>query len=150
MTNKFTLRNPNFESDIRTNFTKQGLMAHLGASLHHIEPGYVAISLPYTNQVGQQHGLFHAGTSASIADSACGYAALSLMPPLSDVLSIEFKINLLAPALGHTLIAHARVIRPGRTITVCQADLIVHHNDNETLCALMQATMIQRQRLPDE
>ncbi len=120
-------------------------MATLGASLHTVAPGEVAIALPFAAGITQQHGFLHAGAVAAVIDSACGYAALTLMPPDAAVLSVEFKVNLLAPAAGHHFVAIGRVRRAGRTITVCEGELrafATGHEVDGTLVALMQGTMM--------
>src|SRR5262245_31586113 len=115
-------KNPDFERAVRDSFARQPMMATIGARLSHVGAGEVHIRLPYRADLTQQHGFLHAGAVATALDSACGYAAFSLMPEGSGVLTIEYKINLLAPARGEELIARGRVIRAGRTITVCQAE----------------------------
>lgn len=143
-----TPRNPDAEAVVRRSFAAQGLMATLGARLTAVEPGLVEIEVPYAAGLSQQHGHFHAGVTTSIVDSACGYAALSLMPAGSEVLSVEFKINLFAPARGDRLVARGRVVRSGRTITVCQGDAYAvaaggDGTPTETHCATMVATMMR-------
>lgn len=128
---------PNFDSRVRASFARQRLMATIGAVLDDVAPGRVALSLPFRDDLTQQHGFLHAGAIAAVADSACGYAALTLMPADAEVLSVEFKVNMLAPAKGE-IVARAEVIRAGRTIMVCRAD--VHSGDK--LIAAMQGTMI--------
>lgn len=140
----FTPSNPDFVHLVRASFAQQGLMQHLGATLAHVEAGDVLIQLPFSAALTQQHGLFHAGAVVSVVDSACGYAALTLMPPGSEVLSVEFKVNLLAPARGVRLLARGRVLRPGRTLTVCQGEAVIVTDGGETMCATMLATMIRR------
>lgn len=112
-------RDPHFEARVRNSFEKQKFMATIGARLARVEPGKVDIELASRDDLVQQHGFLHAGVLASAADSACGYAALSLMPAGTAVLSVEFKINMLAPAAGDRIVARGSVIRAGRTITVC-------------------------------
>src|SRR4029453_11915498 len=107
--------NPAFAEEIRQSFGKQAIMDLIGASLTRIEPGVVEITLPYRADLTQQHGYVHAGIVTTIADTACGYAAYSLMPPESEVLSVEFKVNLLRPAKGELFVARAEVIKPGKT-----------------------------------
>ena len=114
-------------------------MATIGAELISVKPGAIEIRLPADERIHQQSGVAHAGAIAAIADSACGYAALTLMPPDSDVVSIEFKLNLLAPGRG-TLVARAEVVRAGATISVCKCDVFA----GETLVATMLATMMRR------
>jgi uncharacterized protein (TIGR00369 family) len=127
---------------IRDSFERQGLMHHLGARLVELRPGLVEIRVPYRAEITQQHGYFHAGVSGAIADSACGYAAYTLMPEDSSVLTVEYKMNLLAPADGEELIARARVIRSGRTLKICAADIYARKSDAEVHCATMLATIL--------
>jgi uncharacterized protein (TIGR00369 family) len=134
-------RDPNFESRVRASFAKQRLMTSIGAELEAVAPGRVDIRLPFRDDLTQQHGFLHAGTIAAVADSACGYAALSLMPADAGVLSIEFKINMLAPAKG-AIVARGSVIRAGRTIMVCRADVVSLSGADEKLVAAMQGTMM--------
>lgn len=118
------------------------MMHTLGARLAAVRPGEVEIALPFHNALTQQHGYLHAAAVTAIADSACGYAALSLMEPGREVLSVEFKINLVAPAKGEHFVAVGRVLRPGRTLTVCTAEVHAEQDGASTLIAVMQATMI--------
>jgi uncharacterized protein (TIGR00369 family) len=131
--------NPLFAGEISHSFAAQSIMHTIGAELSRVEPGIVEITLPYRGDLTQQHGYLHAGVIATIADSACGYAAYSLMPAGSEVLSVEFKVNLLRPAKGESFLARAAVIKPGRTLSVVRAD--VSSNSGE-LIATMQGTMI--------
>lgn len=108
---------------VRDSFNRQGLMAHLGAEIAGIRAGLVTLSLPFRPELTQQHGYFHAGGSSAIADTAGGYAAYTLFPEGSAVLTVEFKLNLINPARGERLEAVGRVIKPGRTLTVCQLDV---------------------------
>lgn len=134
---------PGFRDRVRADFAKQSFMATLGAELGRVEPGEVEIALPTTERLAQQNGYLHAGVIASIADSACGYAAYTLMPAESDVLSVEFKLHLLAPAVGDRVSARARVVRRGRTLSVCQADVFSLAGADERHVAMMTATMIR-------
>lgn len=143
------VRNEAYESVVRSSFAAQGLMRHLGASLTRVEPGVVEIEVPYRPEVTQQHGFFHAGVTSSIVDSACGYAALTLMPAGSEVLTVEFKVNLIAPARGDRLRARGTVTRSGRTITVCQGEAHGVTGDTEVHCASLMATMM-RVEVPQE
>lgn len=127
---------------IRASFDKQGLMATLGAELTVVEAGRVEISLPVTPAVSQQHGFVHAGAVAAIADSAAGYAALSLMPQGTGVLTTEFKINLLAPAGGDRLVARGRVIKAGQTLTLALTEVFAVRHGEEKLCAMLTATLM--------
>lgn len=120
-------------------------MATIGARLARVAPGEVEIELPFDERLTQQTAFLHAGVLATVLDSACGYAALTMMDPGSEVLSIEFKVNLLAPALGEKLVARAHVVRAGRTITVCRADAFMLRGGGaeEALVATMTGTMYQ-------
>src|ERR1700732_697875 len=110
---------------VQESFARQGLMAHLGARITELRQGFVEIRAAYRPELTQQHGYFHAGVSGAVADSACGYAAYTLMPADCSVLTVEYKINLLAPAHGEELIARARVVRSGKTMKICAADVYV-------------------------
>jgi uncharacterized protein (TIGR00369 family) len=134
---------PDYERRTRESFTRQGAMAHLGASLGRVEPGYVEIALPFRPELSQQHGFFHAGIVATIADSAGGYAAFTLFPADAGVLTIEFKVNLMAPADGERIVAAGRVIRSGRTITVARFDVHVEKAGRVTHCATGLQTIMR-------
>ena len=131
-----------FEERVRASFARQEFMATIGATLVSVEPGRVVIEVAHRKDLVQQHGFLHAGVVAALADSACGYAAFTLMPDDHAVLSVEFKQNLLAPARGERFRATARVIKAGRTLTVCSAEVVGLDPGEETLVAVMQATMI--------
>ena len=133
---------PHFEARVRESFGRQSLMGTLGAELVTVRPGEVEIAAAYRADLTQQHGYLHAGVVAALADTACGYAALTLMPAGRDVLSVEFKLNLLAPAAGERFVARGAVIRSGRTLTVCTAEVVAERGDDRALIAQMQATMI--------
>jgi uncharacterized protein (TIGR00369 family) len=135
-------KDPGFEAKVRESFARQGIMGHLGARLDRVAPGLAEISVPFRPELSQQHGYFHAGVVATVADSAAGYAAFTLMPAGSSVLSIEFKVNLLAPARGGLLRARGQVVRAGRTITVCQMEAEVERDGAWTPCMVGQATMM--------
>ncbi|HKW51929.1 MAG TPA: PaaI family thioesterase [Candidatus Eisenbacteria bacterium] len=144
-----TAQNHDFERLVRESFEKQQAMRTLGARLTRVVPGEVDIELPFSDALTQQHGFLHAGVVTAVLDSTCGYAAFSLMPPGAGVLSIEFKVNLLAPAKGEVLIARGRVVRPGRTISVCQADGTMRSGSRETPIATMLATIMTVMDRPD-
>jgi uncharacterized protein (TIGR00369 family) len=127
---------------IRASFSRQGLMGTLGASLGAISPGAVEIVIHPSPAISQQHGFVHAGAVSAIADSAAGYAALSLMPAGVGILTTEFKINLVAPAEGERIIARGRVIKPGRTLTLVQTEVFAESRGQEKLIALLTATMM--------
>ena len=131
------------ETRVRESFARQQIMTTIGARLEDVSSGRVSIRLPFRADLAQQNGFLHAGALATIADSACGYAALSVMPPGSDVLSIEFKINMLSPAKGD-VVARGEVIRAGRTVVVCRADVYTSESGDEKLVAAMQGTMAVR------
>lgn len=138
----FVPSDPDFERRVRASFVRQNVMSLFQATLARVAPGQVDIALPVRSELCQQHGFVHAGVVTSIVDSACGYAALSLMPPGTGVLSIEFKTNLLAPAKGLSLSARGRVLKPGRNIFVCAGDVFALDDGGETLVATMLATMM--------
>ena len=141
------LSNPRFAENIKEGFALQSIMRLIGAELNLVEPGIVEIALPYRSDLAQQHGYLHAGIVTTIADSAAGYAAYSLMPPGAEVLSVEFKVNLLRPARGKSFLARADVIKPGRTLTVARADVFgVAETGERELVATMLATIICLQK----
>jgi len=133
---------PEITARITASFERQGLMGYLGASLVHIGPGRVHIALPHRPEVTQQDGYIHAGATCAIADSAGGYAAFTLFPENTAVLTVEFKINLLAPAQGEYLEAQGVVLRPGRTLTVCRLEVFAIHAAQRSLVAAGQQTLI--------
>ena len=142
---QFNAQNSDFEQTVRDSFAQQGFMAFLRARLTDVSLGQVTIELPISPQLSQQHGFVHAGATTAVVDSACGYAALTLLPPDSEVLTVEFKLNLLAPAQGSQLLATGRVLKPGRTLTVCQGDVVASNDaGEEKLCAVMTATIMCR------
>ncbi len=131
-----------FAERVRASFDRQNAMALIQASLPVIEHGRTEIHLPHWPGVEQQHGFVHGGVVGMIADSAAGYAAMTIVPASASVLTVEYKMNLVAPADGERLIARGRVIRPGRTLIVTQAEVFALKNGGETLCALMQQTIM--------
>ena len=142
-------RNPHFERAVRDSFAAQQLMATIGARLTRVAAGEIEIRVLFRPDLTQQHGFLHAGVVTSALDSACGYAAFSLMPEGVGVLTVEFKTNLLAPARGGELVARGRVVRAGRTITVCQADASMLSDGAETAVATMLATIMSVRDRPD-
>jgi len=135
--------NSDFADAVAASFAQQPIMNLIGARLLTVEPGVVEITLPYRADLTQQNGYLHAGVVTTIADSACGYAAMSLMPAEAGVLSVEFKVNLLRPARGQSFLARAEVIKAGRTLTVVRADVFALAEDAERkLVATMQGTMM--------
>ena len=137
----FTAKNPEFAADVRKSFAAQSIMQTIGAQLSRVEPGIVEISLPYRTDLTQQNGYLHAGIITTIADSAAGYAAFTLMPAGASVLSVEFKVNLLRPASGEMFLARAEVIKAGKTLTVVRADVFGISGNERALVATMQGTM---------
>ena len=135
-------KDPAFQARVQASFAKQGLMRTLGAHILRISPGAVDIALPASPSISQQHGFVHAGAVAAIADTAAGYAALSLMPPRIGILTTEFKINLVAPAIGERILARGRVVKTGRTLTVTQTEVVAETAGEEKLVALLTATMM--------
>jgi uncharacterized protein (TIGR00369 family) len=119
----FTPRDPDFERRVRASFARQAAMRTLGVTLEQLAPGTVELALPFRADLTQQHGFLHAGIVAAVVDSACGYAALSLMEPGVAVLSVEFKVQLLAPARGAWFRAHGEVVRAGRTLSVVTGEM---------------------------
>lgn len=132
----------NYEQRVRDSFARQGIMTHIGAELGRVEPGYCEIRLPFRDTLTQQHGFFHGGVTTTIADSACGYAGFTLMPADATVLTIEYKVNFLAPADGELLFARGHVVKPGRSIIVCQSEVTVVKGDSQRVCASMTETMM--------
>jgi uncharacterized protein (TIGR00369 family) len=127
-------------SRIRASFARQAMMATLGAELVAVRQGEVEIAMPFRADLTQQHGFLHAAAVSAIADSACGYAALSVMPAESEVLAVEFKVNLLSPAVGERFVASGRVLRSGRTITVCSGEVHATQGDTRKLICVLQGT----------
>ena len=140
---KFTPLDPAWEAKVQDSFGRQGFMRHLNASLERLEPGLAQIEVAFRPELTQQHGFFHAGVSGAIADTAGGYAAYSLFPANSSVLTVEFKINLVAPAKGDRLRTLATVIKPGRTLTICDLKVFAIAGDREVLCATGLQTLIR-------
>lgn len=138
----FEPRDPGYADRVKDSFARQGAMATLGASLGNIEPGRVVIELPWAAGLSQQHGFLHAGMVATALDSACGYAGFTLMPPDAGVLTIEYKINLLAPAKGQRFRMVGQVIKPGRTVTVTEGRAYAIDDGREKLIATMGATLM--------
>lgn len=135
--------NQDLERYIRSSFAKQKVMETIGAALTRVAPGQVDIALPFRDTLTQQHGFVHGGIIAAIADSACGYAALSLLPEGSEVLTVEYKVNFLAPAHGTRFVARGRVIKSGGRVSVCEGDVVAENGGVEAPVAVMLATMIR-------
>jgi uncharacterized protein (TIGR00369 family) len=139
---EFKPMDPNYEARVRSSFEKQNVMKTIGAILSRVAPGEVVIELSYDASLTQQHGYLHAGIVTTVVDSACGYAAYTLMAPDSEVLTIEYKVNFMAPARGERFKGIGKVLRSGRTITVCSGDVVANENGKEEVVATMLATMI--------
>lgn len=146
----FQPSNPAYAERVQDSFKRQHVMALLGAELSRLTPGACEIRLPYKPELAQQHGYFHGGIVGTIADSAGGYAAFTLMPLDSSVLTVEYKMNLLAPADGDLLIARGRVLKSGRTLVVAQVDAFVVKAGHETLCATLLQTLMTMHGRPDQ
>jgi len=145
----FEPRDPQWEARVRASFARQAFLKYLDVEIVHLAPGEVDLALPFRPELAQQHGFFHAGTTATIADTAAGYAALSLYPCGTGVLTVEFKVNLLNPAKGEQLVARGRVIKSGRTLTVCRADVYGIVDDAEMHVATAIMSMICLEGLDD-
>jgi uncharacterized protein (TIGR00369 family) len=139
----FAPADPDFERRVRDSFARQPFMTTLGAAIAGIEPGYVEVDVPFSLALTQQHGYFHAGVTSTAADNAGGYAAYTLFPANSSVLTVEFKINLLAPAKGEKLRAIGQVIKSGRTLTICDLKVFALDGSRQILCASGQQTLIR-------
>ena len=144
---RHTPRDPDFDRRIRESFARQAAMATIGARVERVAPGEVTLALPFRADLTQQHGFLHAGIVTTVVDSACGYAALSLMEPGAGVLSVEFKVNLLAPARGVRFEATGRVVRAGRTVTVVSGELRAYDEATDdagegSLVAILTGTMM--------
>ena len=149
MTGKFIPRDSNFEERVRDSFARQKFMDYIGAKLVDLRPGYCEIHLPYKEELSQQHAYFHAGVIGTIADNAGGYAAFTLLPADSTILTVEYKLNLLAPGKGELLIGRGQVIKSGRTLTVCRSDIIVLKGGRESLCAIATISLLNMAGKPD-
>ena len=135
-------QDPDFAERVRASFDRQQAMALIGASMAVVEPGYTEIHLPHKAEITQQHGYIHGGVVGMIADSAAGYAASTLTAPETGVLTVEYKLNLLAPAEGDLLIAEGSVLRYGRTLIVTRAEVFAVQHGRKSMCALMQQTIM--------
>jgi uncharacterized protein (TIGR00369 family) len=133
---------PDFAARVRASFDRQRLMRAIGAEVVRVAPGEVEIGLPFRDDLTQQHGYLHAGILTALVDTACGYAALTLMPPDAGVLTVEYKVNFLAPAVGEEARARGRVTRAGRTLTVCSGEVLMRADGEEQVVATMLATMM--------
>ena len=136
------IHDSHFAERVRASFAKQNAMSLIQASMPVIEHGMTEIHLPHWTGVEQQHGFVHGGVVGMIADSAAGYAAMTMVLATDSVLTVEYKMNLVAPADGEKLIARGRVVRPGKTLIITQAEVFAVKDGRETLCALMQQTIM--------
>jgi uncharacterized protein (TIGR00369 family) len=139
---QFKILDPNYEQRVRASFARQAVMTLIGATMTQVEPGRCTIELPVREDLTQQHKYVHGGVVGMIADSAGGYSAFTLMPPDAGVLTVEFKINMLAPARGERLVARGEVLKPGRTLSIVRADVYALDGGRETLIAAMQQTLM--------
>ena len=146
----FIAANPEFEARVRDSFARQAVMRLIGARVSGVEPGRCVVELAVRDDLTQQHGYVHGGVVGMIADSAGGYAAFSLMPADASVLTVEYKINMLAPAIGELLIATGEVLKPGRTLSVVRADVVAVCGDRRTRVATMQQTLMVMHGVSDE
>jgi uncharacterized protein (TIGR00369 family) len=133
---------PDFETRIRASFGQQGLMATIGARLVRVSAGEMDIEAPFAEGLTQQHGFLHAGVVTALVDTACGYSALSLAPSGAEVLTVEYKVNFLSPAQGDRFVARGRVVRSGKTVTVCSGEVLALAGSTEKQVAVMLATII--------
>lgn len=139
---RFEPHNPDWEAVVRGSFARQGVMTLIGAKMGALAPGHCEIRLAYRNDLTQQNGFFHAGVTSTIVDSAGGYAGLTLMPAGADVLTVEFKLNLLAPADGEFLVAEGQVLKSGRNLVIARGEVYAIKNGKATHCATMQQTLM--------
>jgi uncharacterized protein (TIGR00369 family) len=139
---RFEPKNPDFHALAMATFDRQPAMRTLGIKLLRLEPGAVELSMAYSPDFTQQNGFVHAGIITAGLDNACGIAAFTLMPKGADILTVEFKTNLLAPAKGQRFFFRAHVVKPGRTLTVCEARAYALHEDSESLVASMTGTLM--------
>ena len=146
---RFTPQDPEFAARCRASFGRQQAMRLIGARLTVVEPGHTEIELEYRDDLTQQKGYVHGGIIGMIADSACGYAAYTLMPASSSLVTVEYKINLLAPAVGESLIARGEVIKPGRTLSVTRAEVFARTGGTTVQIAAMQQTLMMLPDTPD-
>jgi uncharacterized protein (TIGR00369 family) len=147
---QFKVLNPSYGPRVRASFARQAVMTLIGAVMTRVEPGRCTIELPVRDDLTQQHGFVHGGVVGMIADSAGGYAAFTLMPADASVLTVEYKINMLAPARGERLVAVGSVLKPGRTLSIVRADVVALEGGRETLIAAMQQSLMVMHGMDDE
>lgn len=146
---KYEPKNKDFRKKVQASFDRQKFMRLIGAELVEVNPGYCEIKVPFDEKLTQQHGFFHAGVISTLADNTAGYAAFSLMEIDSSILTVEFKLNLLAPGKGDSLIGKAEVIKNGKTLTICRSEIYAIRDGNVTLCAAGQSTLIELKNKSD-
>ena len=138
----FEPSDPAYASKVRDSFSRQAFMGYIGAELTAVSPGLVEIELPFRNELTQQHHFFHGGVIGTLADNVCGYAAYSMTPPNTTVLTVEYKLNFIAPGEGERLIAQGQVLKPGRTLIVCEAKVFAVKNGHRKQCATALVTIM--------
>lgn len=138
----FTAPDPDYARKVREAFAEQGFMTLLQADLVAVEPGYAAIRVPYRPEVSQQHGFFHGGVIGTLADNAGGFAGGSLLAPGMEILTVEFKVNIVAPGRGESLLAEGRVVKNGRSLIITRSDIWAEREGARTLCAVGQQTLM--------
>jgi uncharacterized protein (TIGR00369 family) len=146
---QFEPLDPNYKDRVKESFGRQGFMAHLDAKLDIPAPGACDIKIPFGARVAQQHGYFHGGVVGALADAAGAYAGFTLLPPTATILTVEYKVNLIAPARGESLIARGRVLKGGRTLIVVRSDVFANAEGAETSCATALVTMMVLDGRPD-
>ena len=146
---EFEPADPDYENKVIDSFSRQPFMQFIGAQLIVVQPGYCEITLPYKKEISQQHGFFHGGIVGTIADNCGGYSAYSLMPVDCSVLTVEYKLNLIASGNGEQLVGRGQVVKSGRTLTICRSDVFVIKDGVETQCATSIVTLITLRGKPD-
>lgn len=143
-------RNPDYADRVRDSFARQAFMATIGAELTDVAPGRVEMRLPYRPELGQQHGFFHGGVIGTLADNAGGYAAFTLMSPEDSILTVEYKMNIVSPGRGDALVAVGTVLKPGRTLTVCEVKVYAETAGERKLCATAICTLMTMKDMSDD
>lgn len=146
----FEARDPDFDRRVRDSFARQAFMRLIGAEIVHLAPGEIDIALPFRDDLTQQHGFFHGGAIGTLADNAGGYASLTLLAATDSVLTVEYKLNIVAPGEGERLVARGRVVRPGRRVVVCRADVHALRAGRERHCATALGTFMVLPDMPDD
>ena len=137
-----SVRDLDFASRVRGSFERQAFMSYLGAKIKTLKPGLCEIELPYRPELSQQHGFFHGGVVGTLADNACAYAAYTLTESHASILTVEYKLNLVAPGKGESLLARGKVVKSGRTLSVCEGKVYSVHDGKMTLCAIVTETLL--------